>query len=448
MLLVVIKIIISLFLAYLSGRCLLWCLSSKEKHKGVVIPLSIGFVIIVQILFCLSLLKIRFDFVVLNSLLLIFIVLVTIFKKKTVRELLQFNIKYKLKRPRKLIYYILIFLILFQIVFVITESTLRPVYAYDGLANWAWKVKVFSQDGSIQLDTNEHYYLGQDHRNYPLFVPLLGTWMVFASGSLIELLPMLSALFFVLILGFLFSQLRKEISLIKSLALTLVVASSPLLVYHSFNYYADLIFSFYILAAVVCFYRYLKERNVLFWQLGALFAGVMTMVKNTGLFFSIIIWILILLSLWLHKIKFNPKQIIGVVMYLFLVLPWSIFKAVRGLGYSNSSEGSFLDFSNLHFDALKYYSYHLFMFFDFLIWPVIFIGLIVLFIVFRIKKIRDVRLFPVVTTFLFIAAYIFIYIFTDAYNYLTDGTVDGRNLLAIWPLTVFVIGLILSNKKS
>lgn len=443
MLIIIFKLIISFFILLISSKSFLLLFNFKKERY--IIFFSVGLIIVTQILFYLSLLNIKYNYYLVNGILLICSFLIILFKRVKIKEFFYVKIKFK-GFKKSILVYLLVFLILFQIFFVFSEALIRPIYSYDSLANWAWKVKVFSHENIIPLDNTNDFYLGEDHINYPLFIPLIGTWFSLASFSLVSIVPILSSIIFALSLSYLFYELRRRVDIIKALALTLVLAISPLFIYHGFNFYGDLFFSFYILLAVSSLYNYFRTKNIAYFNLACIFLGALVIIKNAGLFFSLIIIACSFLYFLLNKIRFRKEHVKGIGVYLLLVVPWIFFKSINKLGYSNSTETSFLDFSNFHFNAVFLFFRNLLNYFDFLFLPIIIIVLIVFLIISNVKNIKKIEVFPAICAFLLLGAYIFIYTFTDSYNYLEDGTLDGRNLLTIWPLMIYSVSFLVKGE--
>jgi hypothetical protein len=129
---------------------------------------------------------------------------------------------------------------------------------------------------------------------------------------------------------------------------------------------------------------------------------------------------------------------------LIFFLPWFIFKRIFGFGYSNlSPDAVFLN--GFHPEIFSKLLEQLFIFHSFHIWPGIFLIILIL-------NWRRVFGKPNIYLFLIIfgalAGFLFVYLFTSAYQFVVDSTASSRNLLIIMPLTVFLAGLLYKGGKE
>ncbi len=353
---------------------------------------------------------------------------------------------------------ILILIILFQVFYVFSTSMMRPIINFDAVANYGLKAKMIFYENKNFFNLDSNVFLGGDsHINYPLHVPLLMAWIYFGMGQVNDVLVnIIFAFYFLALIGFVYLSLKEEISRQNSLIFTMFLSTLPLLVYHGFNAYCDLPLAFYFTVAAISLFKYFKNKNKTDLFLAGIFAGLITWIKNEGLILVGILLIVFTIYLILEKItKSQPKAdppragefkkflIFGFLFSVFF-LPWFIFKRIFGFGYSNlSPDAVFLN--GFHPEIFSKLLEQLFIFHSFHIWPGIFLIILIL-------NWRRVFSKPNIYLFLIIfgalAGFLFVYLFTSAYQFVVDSTASSRNLLIIMPLTVFLAGLLYKGGKE
>lgn len=359
---------------------------------------------------------------------------------------------------------ILILIIIFEIGFVVLESTLRPVMQFDALANWAWKAKVLFYSPHEFFNSESELFLGggSAHPNYPFFLPMIMAGIYYLFGNVNDVLVgLLFALQFVILIGFIYVSLRFfTLSSFKAqsprrgrthaLMFTAVLSTIPLLSYHGFSSYADLPLTLYFTIAVIFLFKYMHavRPRTSYLVIAGIFAGLATLIKNEGLMFAAIlciVFILYLLGSSRHKERaFTTikRFMFFIVPFLILFLPWFIFKNIFGLGYSNVP-GTF--FTGFHPEVIIAFIQQVFLSNSFHIWPGIFL-LILLIHFHKLIRAPYAHLFLIIIGV--IGVYFIIYIFTPSYEFALDGTIIGRNMLTIIPVSIFLAGTLMQSKKS
>jgi len=343
---------------------------------------------------------------------------------------------------------ILILIILFQVFYVFSTSMMRPIINFDAVANYGLKAKMIFYENKNFFNLDSNVFLGGDsHINYPLHVPLLMAWIYFGMGQVNDVLVnIIFAFYFLALIGFVYLSLKEEISRQNSLIFTMFLSTLPLLVYHGFNAYCDLPLAFYFTVAAISLFKYFKNKNKTDLIMAGIFAGLITWIKNEGLILVGILLIVFTIYLILEKITKSKIKSFLLFIFCFLIffLPWFIFKRIFGFGYSNlSPDAVFLN--GFHPEIFSKLLEQLFIFHSFHIWPGIFLIILIL-------NWRRVFGKPNIYLFLIIfgalAGFLFVYLFTSAYQFVVDSTASSRNLLIIMPLTVFLAGLLYKGGKE
>jgi hypothetical protein len=141
--------------------------------------------------------------------------------------------------------------------FATLRATVYPMWAWDAIATWGCKAKVFYESRSVDLTCLEA------HNYYPNLVPLLLTYLYLCLGQvndhLVKLVfPLMGALLLVLLYSF---ARRLGLSRRQALGLTAFFALNGVtFIVHLFIAYADLALTYFTLAAAGLLYFWLAGR--------------------------------------------------------------------------------------------------------------------------------------------------------------------------------------------
>jgi len=410
---------------------------------------GLGFGLITLFIFILGLFGLPFNLWIFNFPFLVFLLIniVIVFVKKH----LAVRFYFPAIRKFSFIEIVLVLIIFFEIFFALSESVLRPVINFDAIAQWGWNAKVLFFETPQFFDSHSSLFLGGVHINYPLHVPLLMNWFYFwqkpmgdmaflkqINTSLINdaTVNLLFSLYFLLLIGLIYFSLRRIVSRKLSLLFTMILSTLPLINYHSFNAYADLPLAFYFTGAAVFLFFHFQDQRKQWLILSAIFSGLAAWTKSEGLFLAIIIFIVLFLYLLKEKkIRSHFKDLaVFFVIFSLIFWPWMFYKLFYGLGYSNiANDGSSL--VKFHPEIFLPALNQLFLSHSFNIWA----GLFFLILFLKIKCLKNNYNFYVLLVILGSSLFYFlIYFFTSAFQFAIDGTVVGRNFIAIAPLSIFL----------
>ncbi|MEI6597075.1 MAG: glycosyltransferase family 39 protein [bacterium] len=448
----IIFILSSLFLC-LFGFLLILIIDKENKYsffEKITLSFPLGAAVITQLMLFNALLGINFNIGVINFVFGILFCLMLIYAYRKKRKL---NFKGLNPAKQSLVSRLIFLIIIFQVFFVAGEAVLRPVYGFDALDNWAIKAKSFFYEKSVNLDKTDPYFMGgtNSKANYPLHISFLASWFYFNQGEINEsLINLIPAAYYIALLALIYINLIKYISRRKALIFTLFLATAPLLIYHGFNYYADLPLAFYLTAAIIYLYNYLRSGRSSDLLLGALMCGAIIFIKNNGLFYAFIILAIFLFELWrLKKIKSPDKKslVLPTAGFMFFSLPWIIYVYANNLGYTTIS-GERLTTDNFHPEIIKLFFMNLWFTYDFFIWFAILAIFIFLFIKTAGKTLLSKNMFLILTFFALLFFHFSFLLLTDLYVYILDGTLDGRLSLIIFPISVFMAGLFYEKNQK
>lgn len=253
------------------------------------------------------------------------------------------DIKHLLK-PRKedLIGITLVILISF----VILIPTIDKALDGDGWAIWAFKARVFFEDGKIAssfLTDMERYAYA--HLDYPLLVPLLEYWVYFHLGHVndhvIRLVPIC---FWILMLSFFYSTLSERVKRRHALLGTALLAFTWPITLNVVMGLVDGVQAFYNLVGIVYLFKWFENRGKSNLWTTVLILGFGMNVKNEGLgFWTATIGILLIFSVYKSRITKSYESLLSACKFclagIVIYLPWLIEKRIMGLGSELFSRG-------------------------------------------------------------------------------------------------------------
>jgi len=141
-------------------------------------------------------------------------------------------------------------------VFVTLRAVLYPMWAWDAIATWGCKAKVFYESRGVDLTCI------QAHNYYPNLVPLLLTYLYLCLGQVNDYLvnlvfPLLGGLLLMLLYSF---SRRLGLSRTRALGLTAFLAlNGATFIVHLYIAYADLALTYFTLAAAGLLYLWLQD---------------------------------------------------------------------------------------------------------------------------------------------------------------------------------------------
>ncbi len=141
-------------------------------------------------------------------------------------------------------------------VFAFLRAALYPMWAWDAVATWGCKARIFYLDRAVDLTCIDA------HNYYPNLVPLLLTYLYFCLGQVNDaLVQAVFPLWGALLLGLLYSfLLRLGLSRRQALgATTFLALNGTVFIIHLYIAYADLPLAFYTLGAAGLLYLWLKD---------------------------------------------------------------------------------------------------------------------------------------------------------------------------------------------
>lgn len=220
-----------------------------------------------------------------------------------------------------------LFLIVFLAGFVLFESIIRPLSAWDGWSSWQMRAKAMYVDQEIT--TEQFFYFETE---YPLAVPLYSVFIYEMLGEVDDTAILLVSFFFYVMIGLAaFSFLQTKTSTNFALLMTFLVLSTQNLIRHGGRYeagMADIIMSFFIILAIILLHFVIEKKSGVTLALLFFVMFLTSQIKNEGVVFSSIIFVVILYYAIVGRIT---RKWLLFFLYMIGVLIWPLLKVIYGL---------------------------------------------------------------------------------------------------------------------
>ncbi len=340
--------------------------------------------------------------------------------------------------------------IIVKVLIVSYESYILPVNSFDSWAHWSSGAKFIFYEKGLALDPSNEHYFGAGYlkvQRYPLHVPLLQVWASLCMNEAHEsYMKVWSLYYYIAIIGLTYFSVRREASPFLALLAAFFVSSAPLLTYHALIAYADLPLGYYALGSAICFWKYIKRastgnghgRSGTLVLMGVFSAfGLWT--KMEGLFFAFA-WALGL-ALFLIRKKSWTNLFRYLTPVFAVAVPWYVFLLTTGttVSYGEEKEAGAAVIHGLHLEVLPVILKELMASANFnMIFPFLFV--LCLFGA-RIILRSDLK-YLLVPLFTGLALFLFLYVATGSYMWVTKLTAIDRNILTLLPMVYYITALI------
>ncbi len=222
---------------------------------------------------------------------------------------------------------------------IFVETYLRPIFAWDSLANWSASAKAFYYSHGLLLDTSPDDFFGKGllnrNANYPPHNPLMQVWMSLWIGHFDEVfVKFWSPVYLLAMSVYLYVVMARETSRLIALSMLVLFLSSPLLSIHSIEAYSDVPLSVYILFSLIMF-LYAMRGNYGYWTLMGLFSAEALFTKDEAPFFVLPLLLAAAAFFWKNRSQGTVlrKSAVPLFASLLLAVPWFIFKFSHKLGF-------------------------------------------------------------------------------------------------------------------
>jgi hypothetical protein len=209
---------------------------------------------------------------------------------------------------------LLLSLILGLYVLNIILNLYYPPYLYDAVTNFDYKGRVFFYEHNIQGIEDVF------HASYPFFTSLGHTALYMLRLS--NPSPYYSFVIGAYLLA-LFSWSRKHMSLVLSLANTLLVFSTPIIFFHSHIGYSNMPYMAYLSLAILYLSDYINVPSLDNLKLVSLFLAIPVWIRPAHHPFFLFGFFIVIVRSWNTK-KWHPLY--PLLTYIFFALPWIYFQ--------------------------------------------------------------------------------------------------------------------------
>lgn len=224
-----------------------------------------------------------------------------------------------------------------EVIYAFFRALIKPIEAYDAIAIYAIKSKIFFLAKAIPADFFSGMIHSFPHPDYPLNIPLAETFLYMCMGALNEqLVKLIFPIFFVGILALLYYAIRRFASKTYALLFTFMLATVPQFNAYAANAYQELPLAFYYFASAIFLFDWLEDRSeIRKLVLSAVMAGLAAWTKNEGLMYCIINLFLVA-SFCLFDRKESPLRslsypILYISISFAIAIPWTYIKHKYGI---------------------------------------------------------------------------------------------------------------------
>lgn len=445
---------VGLTIPILLGNIILYFLDSKKILKPVenlALSFMLGYAGITLLLFWSFFINLPYRVSIIGGAIAASFVLKSIFRNNFgYAKNLLLQLKHHLVRIRgsqflnfrNILLILLSILIIFKLSYAFIETCSKPEYSWDASAFWTMDGKYFFYLNQEVPDQIFRFYLmfNNYHPDYPKQIPLMHFWLFSWMG---EANDQWSKIFFPISLGcflvLFYISLRKTTGKLGAGFITYFLLSSPFFLYDSTIGYADFTRTVYFSLGVIFFYRWIHEKQDLYFWLFAFFSSLTTWIKHEGKALYLVGLIILLIHVWNYHNRSVKAVLTKAVQYLSIYvvigLPWQLFIISNHLE-TREKLGSYLS----HFFELHSQIYtKLFIEGS---WGIFWIAVVAVVIFFYKSLFKEENAYLVLTFLLLYGVALFIYQFTDD-GYGMFSTSFNRIWLSAYPITVFMLGCII-----
>jgi 4-amino-4-deoxy-L-arabinose transferase-like glycosyltransferase len=321
------------------GAAFLAFAANKSKHvfsypEFAGMSLIVGMVLSVFTLFFYSSIGLRFD--ILNILAIPSILFAMTISRYLAKPCKVGEVISKEGTPEKwgLAEKLLLSAVAVQVVWVFFLTIPFPVHAHDAAANYALKAKIFFFYSGIPAGFFSWSESTVAHPDYPLFLPLMMTWIYSFIGFNDVIVRLIMPLFYVGFMAVFFSSMRKLFSLSYALLATFILATIPQIADFSTIMHADIILTGFVTISVLYLMRYIRSGKGIELIMASFMMGSSIWIKNEAMVFTAV-FILLLAVLIARSARENKKKVLRDVLRSLALLaaisaPWILTRVSVG----------------------------------------------------------------------------------------------------------------------
>ncbi len=253
-------------------------------------------------------------------------------------------------RTSRIFFIIFTALIIINFAVVVFLTVLFPIRFWDAISCWSLKGKAFFLDGIISSFYTVHDY-GFSHTSYPLYLPLIQTWLLTWMGEINEnILKLIFPIFYSSLLFSLYYLFRQRVRKLLSIIFIFIISTLPIIVDHGYIEYTNLLFSVVMLLAVYFFYIGIAMNGkTTFLILSAIFFSIMALTRSEGIIY-VILFIIINLFFFLSGLQKKDRLVknllnflMPLAVFIIFMVPWYLLKLKLGLPFLSTEWSVFVN---------------------------------------------------------------------------------------------------------
>ena len=220
-----------------------------------------------------------------------------------------------------------------EILYSLFRALIKPMEAYDAVAIYGVKAKMFYLADAIPKGFFNGVYARFPHPDYPLNIPLSETLAyIFMGGLNDQLVKLIFPLFFIGILTILYFGIRRFAGKTYALLFTFLLATVSQFNEYATNAYLDLALAYYYFASAVFLYIWFENKEkVHFLLISAFMVSLAAWTKNEGLMYCLINIGVLFIFFLRHRPEISKTTRLCMLSYpcivLAVTLPWLYVKA-------------------------------------------------------------------------------------------------------------------------
>jgi len=331
----------------------------------------------------------------------------------------------------KIIFGAILFFLLMSLIF----NIYYPVGAWDALALYDWRAKIFVDTGGMEEGIARGFFFG-----HPFMTSLAHTFVYLFGGKNPQFIYSLIFIAFAILF---YEALREFTSRKISLLTTLVLITIPGILEHSVMAYTNLPYTVYFLIGTIYLYIWMVKQKSGYLVLSAFLTGLSTWIRSSEPFWMVNLGVLILYCLWKRKFL---APIFYFLIFFPIQQPWKIFEA-KMIGVQYSTAGTIqagISIFATKFNILRMGEIVYYVFSNVILPSILFFGLFLLAVLIQIKEIYKEKNF---WFFIFLFGDLFLILvgsYMFSFSYPEWKEVPGslvRMVMFIPPLILYYFGI-------
>jgi len=301
-----IQLIFAFMIIFLAGGLLLnnKLFDAAREPAEIKVPLYFfaGTGVISFYMFILSLLRIKFDVLLISLPFILYLLL-------NIRLISSFKFP-SFKRPDiRLSIMLISFAVLALICAVmLLDGLVSPIFSKDAFAMWFMKAKMIFLERRIPFEIFKQPFYAYSSPEYPQLAPLNLAWISICLAQWNDiLLRMFFIVQYILFIPFLYTSLKRYTSRdMSALGCLLLMANKQVLGYAA-NGYLDLMLGMFAAISTIYLVRWMEDQDRSSLLISAFFMGCAAFTKNDGIALFVALSAALALFLALSRRKINPR---------------------------------------------------------------------------------------------------------------------------------------------